>query len=113
METMTQTFKALSEPVRIRILNLLLDQPSLCVCDLVSVLDMGQSTVSRHLAYLKNAGLVDSWREATWIHYALRAEALKLLNQEVFRTELNSWSETQNDLDKLHAYLQQPRNCQI
>ena len=76
LDTLAQPFKALSEPVRLSIIHLLMQRDSLCVCDLVSVLELNQSTVSRHLSYLKNAGIVTSWREGTWMHYALEKDAL-------------------------------------
>lgn len=62
-------FKALSEPVRLRILHLLLEKSELCVCDIVDTLELSQSVVSRHLAYLRNAGLLSTRREGVWIYY--------------------------------------------
>lgn len=64
-------FKSLSEPVRLRILYLLLARGELCVCDIVSSLELSQSVVSRHLAYLRNSGLVSTRREGVWIYYQL------------------------------------------
>lgn len=64
-------FKALSEPIRLRLLNLLREAGSLCVCDLVALLDSSQSMVSRHLAYLRHAGWVESHRQGLWIHYRM------------------------------------------
>ena len=63
-------FRAFSDPTRLRILNLLLTG-ELCVCDIVSTLRIAQPTVSRHLAYLKSAGLVESRRDGLWMHYKL------------------------------------------
>ncbi len=62
-------FKCLSEPVRLRILFLLLDKSELCVCDIVDTLGLSQSVVSRHLAYLRNNGLLSTRREGVWIYY--------------------------------------------
>ena len=62
-------FKALSEPVRLRIVHLLLDKGELCVCDIVDTLELSQSVISRHLAYLRNSGLLDTRREGVWIYY--------------------------------------------
>jgi ArsR family transcriptional regulator len=63
-------FRALSDRTRLRILNLL--RPGeLCVCDLVSVLDIPQPTASRHLAYLRRAGLVLARKEGLWHYYRL------------------------------------------
>ncbi|BCR03698.1 transcriptional regulator [Desulfuromonas versatilis] len=61
-------FKALSDETRLRILALL-SAGELCVCDLVSILELPQSTVSRHLAYLRNAGLVSDRRQGVWMYY--------------------------------------------
>jgi ArsR family transcriptional regulator len=63
-------FRALSDRTRLRILNLLGDG-ELCVCHLVAVLDVPQPTASRHLAYLRKAGLVVARKEGLWMHYRL------------------------------------------
>ncbi|MHB8793083.1 MAG: ArsR/SmtB family transcription factor [Thermoleophilia bacterium] len=70
MKKTAQTFKALSDETRLRILGLLLDG-ELCVCELMASLDLPQSTVSRHLAYLKNSGLVSDRRRGIWMHYRI------------------------------------------
>jgi len=70
MKTTARMFKALSDETRLRILCLLLDG-ELCVCDLMAVLQLPQSTVSRHLAYLKNSGWVDDRRAGVWMYYSI------------------------------------------
>jgi len=70
-ETLAALFKTLSEPVRLRIVYLLLKSGELCVCDLVETLGLSQSVVSRHLAYLRNNGLVATRREGVWVHYRI------------------------------------------
>jgi ArsR family transcriptional regulator, arsenate/arsenite/antimonite-responsive transcriptional repressor len=70
MKSTARMFKALSDETRLRILCLLLDG-DLCVCDLMAVLQLPQSTVSRHLAYLKNAGFVDDRRCGVWMYYSI------------------------------------------
>lgn len=62
--------KALSDETRLRILSLLMEG-ELCVCDLMTVLRLPQSTVSRHLATLRNTGWVTDRREGLWIYYSL------------------------------------------
>ncbi len=62
--------KALSDETRLRILNLLYDQ-ELCVCDIMEVLQITQTKASRHLGYMKNAGLVTDRKQAQWVHYSL------------------------------------------
>ena len=67
METL---FKALADRTRLRILGLLL-AGEVCVCDLQDSLNSPQSKVSRHLAYLRRTGLVDTRRDGLWIYYRL------------------------------------------
>lgn len=112
MDLLAQHFKALAEPIRLRIINLLLIRGSLCVCDLVSVLQLGQSTVSRHLAYLKNAGLVHSWREGTWMHYALEPESLYTLDLDVIKQLFKQQPQMNKDIQSLQSYETSPRTCQ-
>ena len=70
MQTATELFKALAHQTRLNILCLLFDG-EVCVCKIMAVLDLPQSTASRHLAILKNAGLVEDRRDGTWSHYSL------------------------------------------
>jgi len=70
MKEVARFFKAFSDETRLRILRLLL-KGDLCICELMEVLQLPQSNVSRHMAYLKNAGLVDDRREAVWVYYSL------------------------------------------
>lgn len=89
MKKTAQLFKALSDETRLRILALL-TAGELCVCDLVSILALPQSTVSRHLAYLRNAGLVADRRQGVWMYYQfaqptgpLHQDLLELLRQRL------------------------------
>ncbi len=76
MRNSAELFKALADETRLRILNLLV-RGELCVCDIMAVLDIGQSKTSRHLAYLRNVGLVDDRRNGVWMYYTLaRAEGV-------------------------------------
>ena len=67
METL---FKALADTTRLRILGLLLTG-EVCVCDIHESLKIGQSKASRHLAYLRKTGLVETRRDGLWVHYRL------------------------------------------
>lgn len=68
-------YQALADPTRLRILAMLSGVASpaaeVCVCDLHDSLGVSQPTVSRHLAYLKRAGLVSARRDGVWMHYRL------------------------------------------
>lgn len=73
-------FKALADGTRLRILGLLVGG-EVCVCEIHDALKLPQPTVSRHLAYLRRAGLVETRREGLWIHYRLAS-----LDDTVLRT---------------------------
>jgi ArsR family transcriptional regulator len=62
--------RALADPLRLRILALL-SGGEVCVCHIHEALKIPQPTASRHLAYLRRAGLVDARREGMWVHYSL------------------------------------------
>lgn len=76
-----RVFKALSEEPRVRIVHLLIQNKELSISDLEHILDFTQTKTSRHLAYLKNAGLVGSRRVDQWIFYYLLEEAIEIINQ--------------------------------
>ncbi|MEV6715229.1 metalloregulator ArsR/SmtB family transcription factor [Lentzea sp. NPDC051208] len=69
-------FKALGDPVRLRLLSLIASRPSgeVCVCELTPAFDLSQPTISHHLKLLRQAGLVDSERRGTWVYYRVRPE---------------------------------------
>lgn len=71
MQNEIQLFKALSDTTRLRMLLLLLNNGELCVCDLMESMQIPQSTASRHLALLRNAGFVDGERRGTWMYYRI------------------------------------------
>lgn len=78
MKKTAYLFKSLSEETRLRILLLLQEQGELCICDLMVALNLPQSTVSRHVAYLKNAGWLQDRRGGVWMYYSLASD----LNRE-------------------------------
>lgn len=63
-------FKALADRTRLRLINLMGDD-EVCVCFFVEVLKINQPKISRHLAYLKRAGVVEARRDGKWIHYRI------------------------------------------
>jgi len=66
-------FSALADPTRLRLLHLMRDG-EICVCFLQGVLRTNQPKVSRHLAYLRNAGLVEPKQDGKWMHYSLKKQ---------------------------------------
>src|SRR5436305_10867882 len=67
-------FQALADPTRMRLLNLLA-AGEVCVCYFVEIFDEAQPKISRHLAYLRRAGLVTARRDGKWMHYSLTMPA--------------------------------------
>ena len=108
-QTLANLFKAFSEPIRLRILVLLLAKGELCVCDLVETLALSQSVTSRHLAYLRNNDIVTARREGVWMYYQLTTYAqtelvplFDFIQHNVVDNKI-----IQTDL----ANLSQPKNC--
>lgn len=79
---LARTFKALADPVRLRLLSLIAshDGGEACVCDLSSAFDLTGPTISHHLRVLREAGLVTSERRATWVYYRVVPDALRVLS---------------------------------
>ncbi|ATX83068.1 ArsR family transcriptional regulator [Mariprofundus ferrinatatus] len=77
-EHLRSIFKALGDPIRLRLFSLLTHE-ELCVCHLTESLKLPQSTVSRHLGVLRSAGLVSTRREGKWMHYRLAEDVPKQL----------------------------------
>ena len=71
-KAVSDKFAAFSDPTRLRILHLLRNG-ELCVGDLVTILDLPQPTISRHLAYLRRSALVETRRNGLWTFYSLAA----------------------------------------
>ena len=103
-------FKALADRTRLRLINLI-GEDEVCVCFLVEVLKINQPKISRHLAYLKRAGVVTARREGKWIHYRISEpsdEHAARIFQEV-RTWLASHPAMQSDRSRLQKICCAPR----
>lgn len=73
-------FKALSDEARVRILHLLIERREMCITDIEHILDFTQTKTSRHLIYLKNAGIVNSKKKDQWVFYSVREEVYDFIN---------------------------------
>ncbi len=78
---LASTFKALGDPVRLRLLSLIAshDGGEACVCQLTGAFEVSGPTISHHLKVLREAGLIDGERRGTWIYYRVRPEAMQAL----------------------------------
>jgi ArsR family transcriptional regulator len=72
-------FKALGDPVRLRLMSMIASTAEACVCDLGDAFDVSGPTISHHLKVLREAGLVSGERRGTWVYYRVRPEALRQL----------------------------------
>ena len=88
----TTLYGLLADDTRLRILHLLLDGESLCVCELTAVLGLSQPKISRHLAALRAAGVVLDQRRGTWAYYQLHPE-LPGWARDVLKAGFAHWGE--------------------
>jgi ArsR family transcriptional regulator len=77
--TIAPMFKALGDPIRLRLMSMIASQPEACVCDLTGAFEVSGPTISHHLRVLREAGLVDCQRRGTWVYYWVRPEAVRQL----------------------------------
>jgi ArsR family transcriptional regulator len=112
MKDVVGLFKSLSDETRLRILRLLLEG-ELCICDLMEVLDLPQSRVSRHMAYLKHSGLVNDRREGIWIYYSLKEPKSKVHEYQMrcIRDCFEGHEVFTKDLQRLKSRLKAKRAC--
>jgi ArsR family transcriptional regulator len=103
-------FAALADPTRLRLLNLIAGR-EVCVCYLVEILRQGQPKISRHLAYLRRAGIVAARRDGKWMHYRVvrpkNSAAAAILDAAL--DSLQADAALQNDLARLTNACCQPR----
>jgi ArsR family transcriptional regulator len=95
-------FRALADPTRLRLINLMAGG-ELCVCYFVEVIDAPQPKISRHLAYLRRAGIVATRREGKWMHYRL-VEPADPHAARIFR-ELRAWLKEDGEMQRDRARL--------
>jgi ArsR family transcriptional regulator len=103
-------FAALADPTRLRLLNLIAGR-EVCDCYLVEILRQSQPKISRHLAYLRRAGVVTARREGKWMHYSI-ARPKDAVAAEIPGAALDSLkldSEMQSDLARLSRACCEPK----
>lgn len=104
MHKLLDALKALSDETRLRILNLLYEK-ELCVCDIMEALNISQAKASRHLIYLKNAGLVKDRKHAQWVYYSIcRDEGMKFIDSLVY-DNMRGLEMYKSDIESLREWL--------
>ena len=107
MKHLAQTFKALADPTRLRIVLLLQSEGELCVCDLMAVLGLPQSTVSRHLSYLRRSCWIDGRRQGVWMYYKIHPESCPLCLEllDVLKHQASNLPEAASDRAVLSGFM--------
>ena len=107
---LVKLFAALADPTRLRLLNLMAGR-EVCVCYFVEILKQGQPKISRHLAYLRNAGIVRARREGKWMHYSIERPGDPAANSilDTALATLASKPEMQADLARLDRACCEPQ----
>ena len=104
MKSVVGILKSLSDETRLRIVNLLYEK-ELCVCDIMAALKISQTKASRHLQYLKNAGLVEDRKHAQWVYYSLnRTDGIKFVDYLVY-DNLRCAQQIKTDLNNLDEWM--------
>lgn len=105
---LSRMFKALGDPVRLRILSLIASHEGgrCCVCDITQAFEVSQPTVSHHLKTLRSAGLLDCERRGTWVYYWVIPSALRQLS-----AILNPGSDGPNTPDRAATTARHGRVC--
>lgn len=106
-------YSVLSHPMRLRALILIKQVGELCVCELTHSLDLAQPVISRHLAQLKEAGILRSRRQGLWIYYSINVEIPQWVDQliQVTTNGIASSSPYQDDLKALHDMSDRPNQA--
>ena len=99
MKAFLRVMKAVSDPTRVKILKVL-EKRMMCVCELQTALGAAQSTTSKHLKILEDAGLVDSFKDGLWVNYTL-ADGRESPYAASLLGNLRHWLNEEPDISRL------------
>ena len=100
LKEMEAFFLAMADKTRLRLLNLMRNE-EICVCFFTEVLGESQPKISRHLAYLRNAGVVEARRDGKWMHYRIRRPSDE--NAALVLDEILNWLDSREELRRDRA----------
>lgn len=106
-------FKALADETRLKSLLLITHQHELCVCELIAALELSQPKISRHLAQLKQAGIVNDRRQGQWVFYRLNPNLEHWALQSIMQTLSEKGDYLTKDLARLNAMGDRPTRNQV
>lgn len=104
-------FKALGDELRLAALLLIRGQGKLCVCELTEAFDVSQPKVSRHLANLRDVGLLDTERQGQWVYYYLSPRLPEWLTRVLEETANNNGALIERPLGRLESMVDRPVRC--
>lgn len=104
MKEFIRVMKALSDPNRVKILKMLQQKKTMCVCEMRAVLHLAQPTVSKHLKILEDAGLVDSQKDKLWVNFQL-AKANTNEYAAAMLKHLGKWLDSDEEIDRISKIL--------
>lgn len=110
-QELMKILKAISDENRLRIMNLLRNG-ELCVCEIESVLNLNQSNASRHLGKLTDANIINSYKKAQYVYFALNKESLE--NHEFLSKlleELDTMEKYKRDMEILNLFKEKGIGC--
>lgn len=102
LSEMENLYMALSDQTRLRLLNLMRED-EICVCFFTEALNESQPKISRHLAYLRKAELVETRREGKWMHYRIKFPENSFAREILYDTL--EWLKTQKEMQKEYENL--------
>ena len=103
MKTFVKVMKALSDPNRVKMMKMLQSRP-LCVCEIKETLGVAQSTASKHLKILEDAGLVRSFKDGLWVNYSLSDGSDSPFAASMIGS-LKHWLDKDPEIEKLNTIL--------
>lgn len=107
-------YKCLADDTRLKSLMLIFHEQELCVCELMTALELSQPKVSRHLAQLRKCGLLVDNKQAQWVFYRINPELADWAQQVLALTATENKSFIADNLSKLHVMGDRPQrqnNC--
>jgi len=111
MKDTLKLMKSLSDEVRLRIINILY-YSDLYVCEIVDILKLPQSTVSRHLTIMKNANIIEDKKDGSWIKYSIvKNDSYNSIVKNIIEKELINDKKSIDDIESLKIRIKDSRGC--
>lgn len=112
MKDTIKLMKVLSDETRMRIINILY-YSDLYVCEIVEILKLPQSSISRHLTIIKNAGVIEDMKEGSWVKYSVvKNDSYKNIIKNIVEKELIKDKKCVEDVEKLKERMKRSRGCE-